>query len=96
MPSAFPLHEADPASLGFAAKPLFHLEALIHHHIEEGRYPGAQIALARHGKLAMFRSYGSARTEPVKQPATNDTLFLLFSQTKVSDLGGGVDAGRGG
>jgi CubicO group peptidase (beta-lactamase class C family) len=83
MSSAFPLHEANPANLGLAATPLFHLEALIHQHIEEGRYPGAQIALARHGKLALFRSYGSARTEPVQQPATNETLFLLFSQTKV-------------
>jgi CubicO group peptidase (beta-lactamase class C family) len=83
MPSEFPLHSADPASLGLHAKPLFHLEALIHQHIEEGRYPGAQIALARHGKLTLFRSYGDARIEPVKQPTTNQTLFLLFSQTKV-------------
>jgi CubicO group peptidase (beta-lactamase class C family) len=83
MPSVFPLHEADPASLGLAAKPLFHLEALIHQHIQEGRYPGAQIAVARHGKLALFRSYGDARIEPVKHAATNDSLFLLFSQTKV-------------
>ena len=83
MPSPFPLQVADPASLGFAARPLAALEALIHRHIEEGRYPGAQIALARHGKLALFRSYGSARTEGGRVPATNDTLFLLFSQTKV-------------
>ncbi len=83
MPSPFPLPAADPASLGFAAKPLAALEALIHRHIEDGRYPGAQIALARHGKLALFRSYGSARTEGGRLPTTNDTLFLLFSQTKV-------------
>src|SRR5580692_3596159 len=83
MPSEFPLPSAAPASLGFTATPLQHLDRLIRQHIEEGRYPGAQIALARHGKLALFRSYGNARTEPVKQPATNDTLFLLFSQTKV-------------
>jgi CubicO group peptidase (beta-lactamase class C family) len=83
MPSDYPLPEADPASLGFAAKPLFHLEALILQHIEEGRYPGCQIALARHGKLALFRSFGDARIEPVKQPVRDDTLFLLFSQTKV-------------
>jgi len=83
MAAHFPLQEADPTSLGLAHKPLFHLEALIHQHIEEGRYPGAQIALARHGKLAMFRSYGNAKTEPVKQRATDETLFLLFSQTKV-------------
>ena len=83
MASEFPLSSADPASLSLSAKPLFHLEALIHQHIEEGRYPGAQIALARHGKLAVFRSYGIARIEPVRQQTTDDTLFLLFSQTKV-------------
>ncbi len=83
MPDAYPLTEADPAKLGFAAKPLQHLDWLIRQHIEEGRYPGAQIALARHGQLALFRSYGDAKTEPEKQPATGETLFLLFSQTKV-------------
>lgn len=83
MPSEFPLPSSDPASLGFAPKPLEHLDRLIQQHIEEGRYPGAQIALARHGTLALFRTYGQARTEPAKLPAANDTLFLLFSQTKV-------------
>ncbi|HET6182839.1 MAG TPA: serine hydrolase domain-containing protein [Acetobacteraceae bacterium] len=79
----YPLPESDPASLGFALAPLEALDRLIRGHIEEGRYPGAQIALARNGKLALFRTYGNARTEPVPQPATNETLFLLFSQTKV-------------
>ncbi len=79
----YPLPSSELASLGFAAKPLEHLDRLIKQHIDEGRYPGAQIALARHGQLALFRTYGNARTEPAKVPATNDTLFLLFSQTKV-------------
>ena len=83
MPGEYPLPSSDPASLGFAAKPLDHLDRLIKQHIEEGRYPGAQIALARHGQLALFRTYGNAKTEPAKVPATNDNLFLLFSQTKV-------------
>ena len=83
MSSDYPLPSSDPASLGFAARPLEHLDALIRAHIEEGRYPGAQIALARHGKLALFRTYGDARTEGARQPATNQSLFLLFSQTKV-------------
>jgi CubicO group peptidase (beta-lactamase class C family) len=83
MTDAFPLPAGDPASLGFAATPLQHLDRLIRQHIEEGRYPGAQIALARHGKLALLRSYGNARTEGRTEPATGDTLFLLFSQTKV-------------
>ena len=83
MPPSFPLVESDPASLGLAPKPLEHLDGLIQQHIEEGRYPGAQIAISRHGKLALFRTYGDARTEGQRVPAANDTLFLLFSQTKI-------------
>src|SRR6201982_3446016 len=83
MPSEYPLPSSEPASLGFAARPLEHLDRLIKQHIEEGRYPGAQIALARHGQLALFRTYGNAKVETTRVPATNENLFLLFSQTKV-------------
>ncbi len=83
MPETYPLPESNPAALGFAQKPLDHLDTLIRAHIHEGHYPGAQIALARNGKLALFRTYGNARTETANVPATNDSLFLLFSQTKV-------------
>ena len=67
MPSPLPV--ADPASLGLATRPLEHLDRLIKQHIEEGRYPGAQIAVARHGKLALSRSYGRASTDP--QPGSD-------------------------
>jgi len=80
MPRVFPLPESSPAELRFADKPLADLDRLICRHIEEGRYPGAQIALARHGKLALFRTYGAARAGIHAGP---DTLWLLFSQTKV-------------
>ncbi len=79
----YPLPSGELASLGFAPQPLDHLDRLIRSHIEEGRYAGAQIALARHGTVALFQTYGSARTEGGTVPATNETLFLLFSQTKV-------------
>lgn len=83
MPDPYPLPESNPEALGFAQKPLEHLDRLIREHIEQGRYPGAQVALARNGRLALFRTYGDARTEGGRVPATDDTLFLLFSQTKV-------------
>jgi CubicO group peptidase (beta-lactamase class C family) len=83
MPDAYPMPSAEPSSIGLAMGPLHHLDRLIRQHIEDGRYPGAQIALARHGKLAVFRSYGDARTEPIRKAASGETLFLLFSQTKV-------------
>ena len=61
MSSDYPLPSGELASLGFAPKPLDHLDRLIKSHIDEGRYPGAQIALARHGQLALFRTYGNAK-----------------------------------
>src|SRR5437667_94588 len=79
----YPLPSGNPETLGFALKPLEHLDHLIREHIEEGRYPGAQIALARNGKLALYRTYGEAKTGGERVAATGDTLFLLFSQTKV-------------
>jgi len=83
MPDSYPLAESNSSALGFAQKPLDHLDTLIRSHIDEGRYAGAQIALARHGKLALFQTYGNARTEGGTVAAGPDTLFLLFSQTKV-------------
>jgi CubicO group peptidase (beta-lactamase class C family) len=79
----FPLEKSDPEALGFAPEQLEKLDTLIAQHIEEGRFSGAQIALARHGKLALFRSFGNARTDPEAVPVTDSTLFLLFSNTKV-------------
>jgi CubicO group peptidase (beta-lactamase class C family) len=80
MSSVFPLPESSPDELNLAAKPLHDLDRLIRRHIDEERYPGAQIALARHGKLALFRTYGHARAGSHAGP---ETLWLLFSQTKV-------------
>ena len=97
MPESYPLPSSNPEALGFALKPLEHLDRLIREHIEQGRYPGAQIALARNGQLTLFRTYGDAKTEPRKVPATGDTLFLLFSQTKVltsSAAKAGIASGR--
>ena len=80
--AAFPLPAASPAELGFHEPALQRLRQLIRSHIETNRYPGAQIALARHGKLAMFETFGNAKLVP-DQAASNDTLWLLYSNTKV-------------
>ncbi len=83
MTAQYPLPEANLQDLGFSSAPLDHLDALIRGHILEGRYPGAQIALARHGKLALYRTYGNARVEGGAVAADERSLFLLYSQTKV-------------
>jgi CubicO group peptidase (beta-lactamase class C family) len=81
--TGFPLPPADLDSLGFRREQIDRLTALIERHIAEGHYPGCQIALARHGKLAMFKSFGNAATNPAPRAAADDTLWLLYSNTKV-------------
>jgi CubicO group peptidase (beta-lactamase class C family) len=83
MTQRFPLESSTAAELGFDGAALTRLDELINRHIAEGRYPGAQIALARRGKLALVKTYGEARLDPQRQPARDDTLWLLYSNTKV-------------
>lgn len=82
VPAAFPLVPADPRELGFHEPALARLRGLVERHIDEGRYPGAQIALARHGRLGLFESFGRAALAP-DAAASGRTLWLLFSNTKV-------------
>lgn len=78
-----PLPPADPASLGLDPARLERLTELVALHLAEGRYPGAQLAVARHGQLVLDRTFGDARLGPPRAPARADTLWLLFSNTKV-------------
>ncbi len=81
--TSFPLALDDLAAGEFRKEPIERLIALIEGHIAEGRYPGCQIALARRGRLVLERSFGDARLQPARKAATNDSLFLLYSNTKV-------------
>jgi CubicO group peptidase (beta-lactamase class C family) len=79
----FPLETSPATDLHLDAAALARLDELINRHIAEGRYPGAQIAIARHGRLALVKTYGDARLDPQRQPARDETLWLLYSNTKV-------------
>lgn len=79
----FPLPTAEAASLGLDVPALDRLMEIVTRHITEGRYPGAQLAVARHGKLALVRTLGDARLDPARVVANDDTLWLLYSNTKV-------------
>ena len=79
----FPLELSKVEAIGLDAKPLGRLRELITAHIAEGRYPAAQIAVARHGKLGLTWTLGDAQLEPQRVAARDETLWLLFSNTKV-------------
>ena len=74
---------AEPTSLGLDPERIERLASFIEDQIAAGEYPGAQFALARHGKLAAFRSFGQARLGPTPVAASDETLWLMYSQTKV-------------
>src|SRR5262249_59300316 len=75
----FPLATATVEALGLDPKPLARLRELITAHVAESRYPAAQIAVARHGKLGLLWTIGDARLAPQRPPARDDTLSLLYS-----------------
>jgi CubicO group peptidase (beta-lactamase class C family) len=81
-PQAAVLEPADATQLGLRKDALDRLCRIIEGHIADNHYPGAQIAVARHGKLALYRAFGAARLEP-RVVAGPDTLWLLYSNTKV-------------
>jgi len=80
---AFPLPESNPEALGLDPRRLDRLCATIERHVGEGRHPGAQLAVARRGKLALHRSFGQARVGEDAAPVDGRSLFLLYSNTKV-------------
>ncbi len=55
--SGFVLPSTTLAEAGLREDQIARLHGLIEAHIGAGRYPGAQIAIARHGKLAHFQSF---------------------------------------
>ncbi len=79
----FPLESTAPESLRLDPRALERLRELVTRHVAEGRYPAAQVAVARHGKLALTWTLGDARLEPQRVTAQPDTLWLLYSNTKV-------------
>jgi CubicO group peptidase (beta-lactamase class C family) len=73
---------AKPEDLGIDSEKLEAVFARAKRDVDDGTLPSAQVAIARHGKLAGMRTYGSAVQGGVEKPATDDTLYAFFSSTK--------------
>lgn len=72
-----------PEELGFDSARLEEVDRLMRRLVENGCFPGAVLLVARHGRVALRRSYGFAQLLPEKRPMTLDTVFDLASLTKV-------------
>lgn len=82
-PAPFPLKPASPESVGLDSGALEKMCAIIARHVSEGLHPGGQVAVVRHGKLALYRTFGDARIAPTKVAADDRTIWRLYSNTKM-------------
>ena len=74
--------KTDPASAGLDERQLERItEHLQARYIEPGKIAGCQIAVARHGQLGYFRSFG-ARDLERSAPVEEDTIWRIYSMTK--------------
>lgn len=73
---------ARPEDLGIDSEKLEAVFARAKRDVDDGTLPSAQVAVARHGKLAGLRTYGAVRHGDTEAPATDETLYTIFSCTK--------------
>jgi len=76
-----------PASAGLRANLPELVDSLLKRAVEAGAFPGGQVIVARHGVVALRRSYGVLQTvapPAVPQPVLNTTLYDFASLTKVT------------
>ena len=70
------------AGQGFSQEGLKHIDAFFADEIANNRMPGAVLAVAKNGKLSIYKSYGYL-DKANNKPMTTDAIFNLASMTKV-------------
>src|SRR5947209_2589497 len=74
--------KVNPDNAGFDEQRLERItEHIQERYIDAGRIAGAQVAVARHGQVGYFASFGSRDLERGK-PVEDDTIFRIYSMTK--------------
>lgn len=68
-----------PESVGLSASRLQNLDSLMQSHIDEKKIAGANVLIARKGKIAYFKSFGMADENKPMQP---DSLIRIMSMSK--------------
>ncbi len=74
---------ARPEDAGIDSEKLEAVFARAQRDVDGGLIPSAQIAIARNGRVAAMRTIGTAVQGGQERPATDDTLYCIYSCTKV-------------
>ncbi len=84
-----------PESVGLSSQRLKNLDALMQTHIDEKKIAGANVLIARKGKIAYFKSFGLAdenkplqkdsliRVMSMSKPITSTAVMILYEQGKL-------------
>jgi len=75
------LPRTDPKAAGLSAERLGRMRSALQREVDEGRIPGAVVAIARRGKLAALEAVGY-RDIAANAPMTTDAMFSIASMTK--------------
>lgn len=73
---------AKPEDVGVDGEKLAALFERVERDVKDGTLPSASVAVARGGRLAGFRTFGTVKHGDREAPATEDTLYTIFSSTK--------------
>ena len=76
-----PMPETTPERVGLSSQKLQRIDSVFEEGIADERIPGAVVAIARHGKLAYFKSFGM-QNAAAKLPMRTDSIFRIYSMTK--------------
>src|SRR2546428_1121069 len=71
-----------PEDVGIDSEKLEAVFARARRDVDDGVLPSAQVAVARNGKLAGIGTFGFAVQGGERRPATDETLYTIFSSTK--------------
>jgi CubicO group peptidase (beta-lactamase class C family) len=71
----------DPGEVGFDPARLARIDRHFARYVDDGRLPGYQLVISRHGRIPHLTSYGSADIE-AGRAVEIDTLWRIYSMTK--------------
>jgi len=72
---------ARPEDLGVSSERLERVADICHWYVDEGKFPGTSVLVARRGEVVFRDTYGMADIDEGRKIA-DDTIFRIFSMTK--------------
>ncbi len=78
------LRYADPVEAGFSATRLARLDSIMNFWIADSAFPGAELLVAKDGKIVFDKPFGTYDYSPYSRRITLRTMYDLASLTKVT------------